>query len=392
MHTDAHYDLAIIGGGYRATALLAAAPELRRLRTVIVERRGSLGGGAFHDYNTSSTSTGDRFLKDADSTLGAFSEADVKRVTLSKTPLYLPELARVLDAVGRSVLASGPLTLEPATAEGIHLGTRSVGVRLEDGRSLSAEHVVLATGRHELPSHELQPWLHKTVLSSRYLGHSESCTVGRALANSGPLVIAGCSHSAMSALRLLLERREAGDARYANRRIVVTRRSLPGIYYSSIEHAFSKQVSGRERLADTTAVCRHTGVVHRDSGLRGDSMKLYIELHAGQIDDAEIVDITELTEHSELLDNAALIVQALGYVGRSPLITSQRGNVLRTPETTERLPADAEGRTPMDERLTILRVDPTPPELRDYFGYGQGMNKTVAARILDLLDKGVSVR
>ncbi|MDZ5146349.1 FAD/NAD(P)-binding protein [Microbacterium testaceum] len=393
MLTDGHYEVAIIGGGFRATALLAASPELRARRVAVIERRGNLGGGDMHDYWTTSTSAGDRFVKDADLSLTAFHDEAVRAVTTSPEPVMLPVLAAALDTIGQSVLNAGThLSLVPIEAHEVQIGGPFNRVKLSNGEEITTAHVVLATGRQELLAEELVPFRDKVVLSGKFLAQAEPVLVRRALEGQGPIVIAGCAHSSMSALREILRRRDAGDVRYIDREIIVVRRSAPRLYYPNLERAVREQRAGRERLTDPRSICRLTGAVHRDSGLRGESREIYLRLWAGRIPHARLFDIDHLMDATVELTRSALIVQALGYVGRAPLITDADGTTIRDPSARSRLAATADGRALIHGRpsgqLSILRVDPTPPHLRDHAGYGQGLNRQMADRVLRQLKKG----
>ncbi len=387
------FDLLIVGGGFRTTALLASAPWLLTRRLGIVEMRGSLGGGDFHEYDTTSTSIGSRFLKDADPSLDIERDKLVREVVTSSKPVELPLLAQALDRVGEALLqrlSAGELI--PQHAKEVRLGANGPAVLLQDGSSATSRHMLLATGRHELPSQALERWGSKRVLSGDFIRRHPPSVVSRSLGEKGPIVIAGSAHSAMSALDSILKRRDHGDERYVGRDVIVTQRSPARLYYTSADDARNDQVPGRERLVQETSICPQTGAVHRDSGLRGRSRDLFVALWEGAIPFVQLAPVRHLDEKEGLFDRAALIVQALGYVGRAPTLRNRSGEVIREADAASRFPATHDGRAIIDgaavNDLSILRVDPTPPELRDSAAYGQGLNRAIARHIRTQLDGG----
>lgn len=386
MLTD-QFDLLIVGGGFRATALLASAPELFTLKTGIIDRRGKLGGGDFHRYQTFSTSAGDRFLKSADSSVRDMISHVESGVLDSTAPVMLPELASALDEVGMALTTAFDPTIIDATALEVQTHSEHVEVLLDNNSRMSASHVVLATGRHELPAIALSAWADRTVLSSDFLGQFEPAVVTSSLTRPGPIVIAGSAHSAMSALRTILKRREELDQRYLGRQVYVTQRSSARLYYESIEIARREQIAGREHKFDSNSICPETGVVHRDTGLRGESKSLFEDLWNGDIDGVSLVRLESLSGAHEYFDEASLIIQSLGYVGRSPVMRQMNGVVYREPTSVDRFPATNDGRAHLangevSEMLSILRLDPTPPDLRDTAAYGQKLNQILAERIM----------
>ncbi|KZC96516.1 MULTISPECIES: hypothetical protein [Clavibacter] len=390
-------DILFVGGGFRTTSFLASAPWLLGTRLGIVERRPSLGGGDYHDYGILSTSVGARFLKDVD-LAGDWPELwrspVVREVATAEGPVDLRELAAALDRIGQAVTSALPdgAVLSGRHASEVEIGGSHPSVSLTSGETLRARHVVLATGRREPPHPALAPWPDTTLLSGRVLDpRTRPRILELVRARPGaPIVVAGSSHSAMSALRVLLDMRAADPRTFAGHRIEVLERSPARLFYGSLEEARRSQVPEREILATPEAVCGVTGAVFRDTGLRHESKLLYTRLWDGAVPDVQLVRDTDVEHEADRLGEAALIVQALGYVGRAPVLTMRGQGVLRAADSRRRVDADVRGRLLVEGRrrddVTALRLDPTPPGHRDNAQYGQDLYAHLSDRLRGLLD------
>ncbi|MFF8423843.1 hypothetical protein ACF07Y_01610 [Streptomyces sp. NPDC016566] len=390
-------DIAFVGGGFRTTTFLSSAPGLLRRRIRVYERGTTVGPGGFARYGITTTSIGSRFFKHLDPS-GPFASLARSRaladVVHAEQPVAMERLATALTALGGTLAdALGP--------EGVRLGSavvavhadsrqRRVVLQLSDGSTESARHVVLATGRTERPHPELARWRSKVLASGTVIsvGHRQDVK-DRLLAAAGrPVVVAGCSHSAMSALQTLLDvraelRSEHPGAPLPALRVV--RRGPARLMYDSADLARLGQVPGRERPFDPVAdVCPATGIVYRDSGLRHQSRALYCALWAGEVPGAALVDAPVLGDAADGFDEAALIVQALGYHGRAPDIHVD-GVPARPGDSPARLLADDDGALLLSGTahplLSVLRVEPTPLDRRDDTAYASDLYERLASRL-----------
>ncbi|MFD9478708.1 MULTISPECIES: FAD-dependent oxidoreductase [Streptomyces] len=391
------YDLAFVGGGFRTTSFLSSAPDLFAFRTAVFERGDGMGPGGFGDYGITTTSVGSRFLKDLSrhGPLGLMRESpQVAQVAGAEEPVHMQQLARALREVGSAVtheLGSEHVHLRSEVAA-INLSSSGpeAELRLSDGRQVRCRHVVVASGRIERPNPELASWKARVRLSGDIISHSGRSrlrtTLGALAGRS--IVIAGSSHSAMSALQVLLQLvQENRDLRpeYQAPVIHVLQRSPARLMYESLTAAQAQQVVGRERLVDpATDVCPQSGIVYRDSGLRHESRALYCALWQGEIPGAKLVRAARLGESAGLLDDAALVIQALGYRGHAPDILVD-GVMVRPSDSQQRLGHTEDGAALIGGHtypsLSVLRIEPTPLELRDHSVYGSGLYKQLAVRI-----------
>jgi len=396
------YDLIFVGGGFRTTTLLASAPHLLDHRLAILERGQSVGPGGFGNYAITTTSIGSRFLKDVQF-CGPFARLSrdhtVTTVATATQPVPMRELAGALSELGQTLC-------DTLGRDRVHLNSRVVAVdvrsagpgvvaELGDGRRIAARFAVLATGRHERQHPSLAPWRAKTVLSSHIISARHRAGFKERLVSVGAqsIVIAGCSHSAMSALSVLLDlcaELQADKAGYMRPAITVLRRSGTRLMYDDTAQADAQQVPGRELIFDPLRdVCPVTGIVFRDSGLRHESRTLFCDLWAGNIDRAHLVDAPSLSDSAALLDSAGLVVQALGYHGNAPDILID-GNLARPADSSSRLLADEHGAAILQDRphdaLSVLRVEPTPADKRDNAAYGSGLSQRLATRLTRQLD------
>lgn len=155
--------------------------------------------------------------------------------------------------------------------------------------------------------------------------------------------------------------------------------------YDSADLARRGQVPDRERLFDPASdVCPTTGIVYRDSGLRHRSRALYCALWAGELPGATLVDAPVLAVAADRFDEAALVVQALGYHGQAPDLYVD-GVLVRPGDSPDRLLADDDGALLVDgvahPLLSVLRVEPTPLDRRDNTAYASDLYQRLAERL-----------
>ncbi|WP_146077295.1 hypothetical protein [Rathayibacter tritici] len=394
--SDVDFEILFLGGGFRTTTFLASAPWLLKRRIGIVEKRTRVGGGDFHGYAIQSTSIGSRFFKDIDLKADfapLLSDDLVGKVANAKGPIDLRQLASALDRVGAVLTGALPAEAVMTGCAGreIVVCGGAPRVTLDTGQELTSRHLVIATGRHELLHPALEMWRDKTILSGHLLNPAEEARTLDTLDMhpTKPIVVAGSSHSAMSALRVLLALRARAPQKFGKREILVLQRSKARLFYSSREEARIYQDLNREVPVTDAAVCSASGNVFRDTGLRHESKAIFLRASQGQISQVSMMPISLLQDQRDLYDRAALIVQALGYVGRTPKIMHSSGRMVRAPDTPFRLAADRQGRVLIDgshrNDITALRLDPTPPEYQDNAQYGQELYRDLSTRLSEHL-------
>lgn len=384
-------DIAFVGGGFRTTTFLASAPELLQTRIRVIERGSLIGPGAFADYAVTSTSVGSRFLRGVSLDTAAASTLQMPHVAaLSRAehPVPLDQVAGALTEIGSmltTALGANQVLLNTEVLS-IDVSSKGQSVVLTTARgpATTARHVVIATGRRERLHPELDQWRSKVLLSNTVIRQSWREELERNMIDlaGGPVVIAGCSHSAMSALGTLLTIRQ--KLNLPNLEIKVLQRGPARLMYESLKYAVAQHVPDREILARPDRdVCPDTGIVFRDSGLRHESKDLYCALWNGDIDRVGLVRAT-LQDADPIFREAGLIVQALGYHGEVPNINVD-GHLVRSRYSPDRFKADDHGAVIMGNRkmavLSVLRVEPTPIDQRDNAVYGAGLYKNLARRL-----------
>ncbi|MET7986963.1 hypothetical protein [Streptomyces sp. NPDC005281] len=390
-------DIAFIGGGFRTTTFLSSAPALLRHRVRVYERGTGVGPGGFARYGITTTSIGSRFLKHLDLS-GPFAalahSPAVMDVARAEQPVAMPRLAGALTTLGRTL--QGALGAEgvrlDSTVVAVHADRAGhrVDVRLADGSTETSGHAVLATGRTERAHPELAPWRAKVLLSSTVIATAHRTEIKERLlaANGRPVVVAGSSHSAMSALRILLDLRAEVRAEHPGAplpEVQVVRRGPARLMHDSADLARRDQVPCRERPFDPARdICPSTGIVYRDSGLRHQSRALYCALWAGELPGAALVDASVLADASDRFDEAAFVVQALGYHGQAPDLYLD-GVLVRPGDSPDRLLADDDGALLVSGTahplLSVLRVEPTPLDRRDNTAYASDLYRRLAGRL-----------
>jgi hypothetical protein len=395
--TVARREVVFVGGGYRTVSFLSAQPWLLDRDVEIIERSGGLGGGAFADLDCLSTSVANRFVGGVHPTVAA-DVADSQRLRALRRsdaePLAVTEVAAVMQDIGSVVAARvrqhGRVRCG-STVDHVHLGPAGGAgalVRLADGQQVACDHVVIATGREERPHPELDTWRPKTLPSAEALSLRRAPALRTRLrAAGGPVVIAGGSHSAVAVLLRLIRLRE--DCERPDLPLVLLRRGPVRLHYPCLTDAHEQCDEVVEAPIDPVAdVCPATGQVNRDSGLRGVGRAVYRELVAGKVSAARVQTVSSLRDAAILLEEAALIVQALGYHGRAPTIIAA-GVGIRPARDGTRLANLADGTGLIGSRpvpgLSVLRVEPTPPVVRDHGLYGQGLYDALGRRLRGLL-------
>lgn len=401
------YDVVVLGGGYRATTFLASAAASVAWagmgRVAVLEAGDRVGPGAFAQYGVTSSSAGSRLLQAIPH--GApfaplWDDPNAAGVLTAAGPVPLTDCAAVLGRAADLLVATGRVaahTRRWITAVDVHgaghgpAGAGRVTVRTSAGEAISCRHLVLATGRTEQPHPQLARWQARVWPSEQVISLPHRPALLRRLRelDGRRVVIAGCSHSAMSALRVLLDAGDhlaAADPAFRRPAIDLLRRGPARLMYPSAHDARRDQVPDRELLFDPRRhVCPVTGVVFRDTGLRHSSRDLYCAAWAGALPGVTIRAVTDLGSAAAALEEAGLIVQALGYRGRAPDIRVA-GTLVHRAGSADRLYADDTGAALVAGRplpnVSVLRLEPTPPDQRDNAAYGRGLYSRVLHRVL----------
>jgi hypothetical protein len=387
------YETAILGGGPAGTGSLVWAAQHGRLGewldsgVALVEGTGQLGG-ALGQYPLNADSRGTSFLECLD---GPRCEAALKEVRADPLTAELegwregrPTLGlvnRFEHSLGAAILTEfarhpNSRAFTGATALAIrqeHGGTVAVLIATEDGRRrvIRAASAVIALGGRPITSWSgielgtglyLGDWRSKIFASHRLLTRGGAQEVARRLArtNREPrVVIVGGAHSAFSSAWMLLE--QVPGLRFGPRGVHILHRSEPRPTYASRGAAWADRYEFSE-----SDVCQVTGRVHRLGGLQGDGREIWRRIHGKpgtEWDERAVtMPIGSLTraELKGLLDNADLIVPALGYRLAAIPIYDADGRPVRLASTGPAVRADAR----------LLAADGTP--VPGVFGVGLG--------------------
>lgn len=388
--------VAFVGGGFRTTTFLAFAHEaLSRHRIDVFERNNLIGPGDYAKYDIVTSSAGSSLLK-AVPTTGPFrsisSNPAVRKVWGADHPVRTVDLAQALVGIGRQVQDSlGPNRVHTGSSvTSIDLSEHTTHIHLDSGDVLRAEHVVLATGRSERLHPQLQHWRGKLWRSSEVIAIDMRVkleTMLQGMKKDGLIVIVGASHSAMASLQTLLAVRDSLRTQvpnYRGPRFEVLHRNPARFMYESRADAILEHVREREQSFTSTDICPETGIVFRDSGLRHQSKELYSELWSRLVPRARLTRIGSIGDAEAVLSEANIVVQALGYHGRVPDLY-ESGLMIRGKHSPRRMYSDENGAAALaghrTERLSVLRVEPTPPELRDGHAYGKRLYEKLATRL-----------
>lgn len=380
--------IAIVGAGFRAASFLTSDARLLEQDIVLVEQSPTIASTAFAQYDATTTSIGSKFFQYVDyrGPLGRLRQnEDYRRVAEATHPVDMRDLAKALDAVGNLLRDElGSALISNTRIESIEVQSRRVTLSSSRGEVVRARHVVLATGRREVVLEELAPYREKVELSGEFIRHTNrlATRIRQGDFASGPVVILGSSHSAMAVLQRLLTARGAESAID----IVVLQRSPARLMYPTLEQAREQYVAGREVRADERAhVCPATGIVFRDSGLRGLSRDLYIRLWETRVPGARLVQAPLPGMKRSILERASVIVQATGYHPEHPAVSVDRlgqrnGARIATFDMSQGVTASIDGQT-IDE-ISLLRLGQTPPALRDHADFGATLYRDLREKLV----------
>lgn len=213
-----------------------------------------------------------------------------------------------------------------------------------------SENLVFCCGARELPLPQLLPFRDRWEGSGQFLLRE---TPEGLPADKSLIVIIGASHSAFScAWRLLHDPLFEGFGR--DREIVILQRREKIRLRCTPEFAAAHSID-YDRQQD---VCRSTGLVYRNGGLRKDAKMLYLRIRDGEEKRVKLVEMKSLDEKQDYLERAGLILQATGFDSNLPQIEVD-GRAVALGDPTE------------NGELRDLRTQKIVPGL---YGMGLGLN------------------
>jgi hypothetical protein len=354
----------VCGGGPAGLGPLVAAAKRGHLTSVlnagvlVVERDVRLGPGAIGRYGLRGNSFASAFLECLDTTVdeGLFDNVRTSQATevLAKMGQEVPHLRLVADylsAIGETIHSA--LEASPASGVAVRTSVRRVrllvqgGVRvlLEPERAkpyeVTARRALLTLGGRPpkqmldgelLPGLDLKAYAEKVVHSSTLL-QGDTRLLGSTTKGRHPRVaVIGGSHSAWSVAWLLMQ--DPYESLRGGRPLIeILHRSPVRLFYMSVAEALADGYD-LDPIAD---VCPLSGRVHRFSGLRGDARELAREVFGlipgGQA--SRWVSCLSLRDAYaeavvDILENADLIVSAIGYDAALPELQDVDGEPIMT--------------------------------------------------------------
>lgn len=398
---DRPHDLVMVGGGFRGVTFLGCASELLQFDVVVFEESDQFGPGSFANCVVDSSSAGQAFFRNVNKEgllRDFFLRPEVQDVVNATLPVPLERVASALARLGQEIqdrigkehvrtctrVTSIDLSSDP---------TAPIIVSTDDGCRCLAKTCVLATGREERPWDALSPWREQVWLSADVIHMVRLPQLREIVARSSPenpIVVVGGAHSAFSVLlvlaRLLRELHPLGDIEAGCVKLVY--RNAIRLMYQSIYEMNDDPLSRSMDFEPERDICRETGIIYRDSGIRHSSARLYREIVEGKCRWVEMIRSDSMDGYRGLLDVATAIVQAIGYRGRVPSLKVD-GQALSDAERDKTLQTDEVGRVVLRgvarRRLFALRVEPTPRHLRDYSSYGSKLYQVVSAEVRTVL-------
>ncbi|MGW2842954.1 FAD-dependent oxidoreductase [Streptomyces sp. NPDC001493] len=278
---DNSFGFVFCGGGPAALGPIVTASRSGRLdalldRGIALVEPGPIGPGGLAHYRISANSLGGPFMEcldglEAGTPLAALRDLPVTRrlraLADEHPPLSVvaPFLARLGEVVAGLLEAHPRCAVVRQKVTGIDLCEDGVRVSTDDGRELTAQRTVIATGgrpRADFAKAEIVPGLSLAPHQDR-VRHSESFVDTRKddTGASGKVVVVGGSHSAWSVVHLLLP---AADE------ITVIHRTGLRLFYDSADRAGADGYV----FDPVLDVCPMNGRVNRYGGLRGRAHEL----------------------------------------------------------------------------------------------------------------------
>lgn len=356
--------LVVVGGGPGGLAPLFAAASHQRLTrllqsgVIVLEKSAHLGSGELSEQTIRSDSAAEAFLEIVvrtdhpqltslrDHPSFAAVEAHVRdAVPLPLVAEFLRCAAKAMEEIintsprGRVYRQATALsTQQISTSEWRTIFLNHMTGRIQEIRSTS---VILATGAHQpeqrlynenVAGEPLMPRYRMKVLSSGHVLRSSGLVdVSKRLRNfvDPKVVIVGGSASAGSVAQVLLNRPSTGTL-FGTAGVTLLHRSQLRLFYGSAAKARADDYTDW----DQKDVCHLTGRVHRLGGLRFDSREVIMRARSigGRLHDPRVrlltFSNTNLPEARKVLEEADLIVAAIGYVPRAlPVFNAQNRRV-----------------------------------------------------------------
>jgi L-lysine 6-monooxygenase (NADPH-requiring) len=295
--------LLIAGVGPAGMALLATAEATGALDRWLdrglhaVDPTGD-ASGQLGCYAVRSDTTGRVF---AEVSRSALPNPDANEASLlaecdSDSPVPLATAANLLRAAARPTLAAAASALVNGTVTGLRPVPDGVEVTIQTPsgtRSVRAQRVAVAIGG--------RPWITPELANLRPDAVHSDAVIRRTVTGTGRVVVIGGSHSAFSAVRVLLDHGQV-DA------VTVVHRSPVRVTYD--DPAAAAADGCRFGPDDVDAA---TGRVFRFGGLRTDSADLYRAIRDGA---EPRVTLTSWPPDPDLIASTELIVAATGYTER----------------------------------------------------------------------------
>jgi hypothetical protein len=367
------YETLILGAGAAGMGPLVWAARNGLLgqwldRGVAVVDRCAAMGGSIGQYALNADSYGASFLECLDgphcepllvNLRAAPTTRELEPFRSTRPPLEL--VGRFMRNVGASVSAEVDRNrhsrfLSCAEVRAVRLqddGSVIAEISTADGQilTLRAASAVIALGGEPVtrwrnielaPELPLSRWQDKIITSDELLSDSGGRCAALSLSrrNGVRVVVLGGSHSAFSAAWAMLER--APGLRFGAAGVRILYRNKPRIFYPSADAATDDGYSFH-----TDDVCLSTGRINRLSGLRGDGRDLWRRMHgksnvAGE-DRAVARSLASMGvgEIVELLDEADVIVPALGYRLTTVPIVDADGRLVRLARSGPAVGTDA---------------------------------------------------
>jgi hypothetical protein len=207
-------------------------------------------------------------------------------------------------------------------------------IHLSNGKIIQCEHLILACGasaRSVLHDNflfskniKLNPFATKSILSDELIQEKFDFLLHEKIDTDTKIVILGSSHSAFSAADYLLTHFPKIQKENSIR---IIGNQKPKLFFNNADEA----IEAGYRDFEETDICPVTNRVYRLAGLRMSGRKLYASiLGLCGFEKENRVQLTLATDPSIDLEcelqNADLIIQALGYTFNMPKISTTKGN------------------------------------------------------------------
>lgn len=305
-------DFLLIGCGLRGTGLLTANPELFRYRIGVVDASNTLGPGSFDRYRIDSNSYGSDFFGwvDPEGIFGGqLSHPQVRALHKTEGSFHLSLLASALQPFGAAIKrVIGPSRVWTGkTVTRIEVQNDTVMAVSEDGLRIHAKFAALALGIRESLHADLRPWKSKIQLSQQII---EQGVPSLWSVKPQKIVIVGGSHSAYAVANSL--RQEGTLAPLSE--VKILQRSCTKLFYANIDAYRNGIHPSLESVPNLdTDSCPQTGNLFRYSGLRHAARDTFLRIASASQPGFTQIKMDCLKSMRLHLDEADVIVQALGY-------------------------------------------------------------------------------